>query len=91
MNDEMLKQVIDALLKMTDLLYQENFEYGYKILHIILPNLEKVIFQIQNRDEQEELLKYLNEALIAMEEEDNILFGDIMKYEVVERLQNYVK
>lgn len=88
--NEMLKQVIEVLEQVVELLYQENITIAYKMLYIILPNLEKVISNTGSKAIQQELKEKLEEALSAMENADNILLADIIHYEVLQRLQDYV-
>ena len=86
MDQDRLKLVTDALTQVTDLLYQENITYAYKMLAVILQQLEIVISEIEDESTKEELREQLGEALQAMEEEDYILLADIAQYEINQRL-----
>ena len=90
MDQERLRQVIDVLNQVSDLLYQENVEYAYKMLVLILGELEQVISNIGEETIRDEVKVKLLEALQAMEDEDHILLADIIQYEMVECLQKYI-
>ncbi|HCJ09069.1 MAG TPA: hypothetical protein DHV96_12140 [Lachnospiraceae bacterium] len=91
MDQDMLKQLVDAIRQIVDLLYQENIEAGYKALYIVLPYLERMIVETDNTEFQNELKEKLEEALHAMEDGDNILLADIMQYEVLEIIESYIE
>lgn len=91
MDQDMLKQLVDAIRQIVDLLYQENIEAGYKVLSIVLPYLERMIVETDNTEFQNELKEKLEEALHAMEDGDNILLADIMQYEVLEMIESYIE
>lgn len=82
-----IQYVIDILMNVSDLLYQDNREYAYKMLALILGSLEKVIAEIEQQGIRSELCICLKDALQAMQEEDDVLLADILQYEIVERLQ----
>lgn len=86
-----MEQVINILTTITDLLYQENIPVAYRMLYLILPEMEEAIRQIQQEEIQSELKDKLLEALEAMENEDNILLADILQYEILERLREYTE
>lgn len=86
-----MEQVINTLTTITDLLYQENIPVAYRMLYLILPGMEEVIGTIQQEEIQSELKDKLLEALEAMENEDNILLADILRYEILERLREYTE
>ena len=89
MDQERLSQVIDILTQVSDLLYQENIEYAYKMLAIILKELEEVISMVEEETVRIEMKEKLMGALQAMEERDYILLADIIQYEVVEHLKMF--
>ena len=89
MDQERLSQVIDILTQVSDLLYQENIEYAYKMLAIILKELEEVISMVKEETVRIEMKEKLMGALQAMEERDYILLADIIQYEVVEHLKMF--
>ena len=88
MNQNKVKQVIDELTKVTDLLYQENITPAYAQLVATLPELEKVIMPL-NQETQQELMEKLQSALSAMEDGDNTLLADILQYEILEQLKMF--
>lgn len=83
-----LEQLIDALIKIADYLYQENIQVAYRLLYLVLPSLDQFISQIEGNEKKDILKEKLLQALEAMEKEDYILLADILQYEVVEQLQN---
>jgi DNA integrity scanning protein DisA with diadenylate cyclase activity len=91
MDQEKLKLVTGVLSQVTDLLYQENITYAYRMLAIILSELETVISMVEDKGASVEIKDKLMEALQAMEEEDNILLADIIQYEINERLLGYLE
>ena len=88
MNQNKVKQVIDELTRVTDLLYQENITPAYAQLIATLPELEKVIMPL-NQETQQELMEKLQSALSAMEDGDNTLLADILQYEILEQLKMF--
>jgi hypothetical protein len=91
MDQEKLKKVTAVLTQVTDLLYQENISYGYKMLAAILGELESVVSTIEDDIVKDEIKEKLVEALQAMEEGDHILLADIVQYEINERLLECVE
>ncbi len=88
MEQETLKQVVDVLQQITDLLYQENITPAYAALAGVLPQLEGIIIKL-DPDVQQELTEKLQNALSAMEDGDNTLLADILQYEILEQLKVY--
>lgn len=86
MNQDLLKEVIEQLNKVTDYLYQENIPAANQSLIMALPKLERCIGEISDSEIQETLKEKLMEALSAMEEEDYVLLADLIQYEVIEVL-----
>lgn len=86
MNQDLLKEVIEQLNKVTDYLYQENIPVANQALFLVLPKLERCIGEIEDSEVQETLKDKLMEALSAMEEEDYVLLADLVQYEVIEVL-----
>ena len=88
MNQNSVKQIMDNLTQVTDLLYQENITPAYTQLAVALPQLEEVIMQL-NQETQQELTEKLRSALEAMEDGDNTLLADIIQYEILEQLKMF--
>ena len=88
MNQNSVKQIMDNLTQVTDLLYQENVTPAYAQLAVALPQLEQVIMQV-NQEIQLELTEKLRSALEAMEDGDNTLLADIIQYEILEQLKMF--
>ena len=91
MNQELMTQVVYVLKQITDMLYQENVSPAYKSLYLVLPYMEQAIAEMDEQERQIELRERLEEALSAMEEEDNILLADIIQYEIVRILEEYIE
>ena len=88
MEQQELKQIIDIINRVTELLYQENIVPAYAQLVAVLPRLEKVITDF-SEEVQQELTENLRNALEAMEDGDNTLLADILQYEVLEKLRGF--
>lgn len=89
MNQIQLKNVLDILSQVTDLLYQENLKPAYMTLAAVLPQLEEVITGIKDEDAQGELTEKLRDALGAMETGDNTLLADMLQYDIMEQLKEF--
>lgn len=90
MNQNKVKQVIEKLASVTDLLYQENITPAYAQLAATLPELEEVIMPF-NQETQQELMEKLQSALGAMEDGDNTLLADVIQYEILEQLKMFLE
>lgn len=85
----MLKQLTEVLAQISDLLYQGNVEYAYKMLGVVLGELGQVIGQVGDSSQQQELMEYLMVSVQAMESGDYILLADLIWYELRGRLVCY--
>lgn len=83
-----MKDLIEVLEKVSELLYQENFAVAYDILAKCLPFMSTCLEEMKDQQMQRELLDALTEAIKAMEENDYTLLADILQYEIVERLKS---
>lgn len=90
MDQERLQQIVNILEQITDLLYQENVSPAYTRLAAVLPQMEDIIMQL-DEEAQQELTEKLQSALGAMEDGDNTLLADILKYEILEQLNVYLE
>lgn len=79
--------------QVSDLFYKQQDREGYARLNGLIENISEtmgIFLSINQTDIQEEsmeIVKYLNEALSAMEAKDTILLADILQYEIKERFQ----
>ncbi len=83
-----MKDLIEVLEKVSELLYQENFAVAYDVLAKCLPFLSGCLEDMKDQQMQRELLDALTEAVSAMEDQDATLLADILQYEIVERLKS---
>ena len=90
MNNEVLQTIIEELQQIAELLYQENIQPAYAMLANVLPRIEVLISGIEDDSVRDELVEKFGAALGAMEEEDNTLLADILQYEIIETLQQYI-
>ncbi len=81
-----MQDLLDVLKKITELLYQENYEDAYGLLIQCLPVLGVYIGEIEDENLQRGVMDALTEAIAAMEENDYTLLADILQYEVIEKL-----
>ena len=91
MNQILLKNVIDILSQVVDLLYQENLQKAYMLLAAVLPKMEELAQGIPDQRQQEELADRLRQALEAMEDGDSTLLADLIQYEILEQLNTFVE
>lgn len=87
-----LEQIIERIDRITDKFYKQEPQEGLKLLNqslnLISNGIEQLIKECPSGEvsmEYQEIIKYLKEALIAMEERDTILLADILQYELKER------
>lgn len=89
----LLKQMISTIDDITDKFYKQEEQEGYQLLNQSLDMIARIMewLIIDNIDttptKHLEIIKYLEEALQAMEAKDTILLADILQYELRERFQ----
>lgn len=81
-----MKDLLEVLGKVTELLYQESYNEAYGILIKCLPVMGVYIGEIQDETIQREVMDALTEAVSAMENSDYTLLADILQYDVIEKL-----
>jgi hypothetical protein len=86
MDQENLQHFLGDLSKVIDLLYQENITAAYGGLVGVIPQLEKVIAQLDEVTKQK-MTEKLRTALTAMEDGDHTLLADILQYEIMEQIK----
>lgn len=92
---EKLKQLIGQIDEVTAMLYQQDIEGGYKKLDDVLHDfvdIEDAIFDYKQKNKMDvgntdKIVQILNEALIAMENEDYVLLADILSYDILDGLE----
>lgn len=82
-----MKDLLEVLEKITELLYQEDYNQGYAFLVKCLPFMATCIEEIEDKDMQREIMDALTEAVSAMEDNDYTLLADILQYEIIERMR----
>lgn len=91
--------VIKDLERIVEMLYQQKIQDAYSELNTVLGKIMEITEVIQNYTAQnpdkeiymEDLLNALKETLSAMEEKDVVLVADVLKYEVIEKLNDIVE
>lgn len=83
-----MKDLLEVLSKITELLYQEKVNEAYGILIQCLPVMGAYIGEIPDETLQREVMDSLQEAITAMEENDYTLLADILQYDVIEKLES---
>ena len=92
---EQIAQNINEINEVVEMFYQQKAQEAYAQLDPVLGNLlaaiDATVAYQQEHSELEidvnGLTEALKEALSAMEEKDAILMADVLKYEVVEKLE----
>lgn len=85
-----LQAVIEEISQVTELLYQENFEEGYSKLAVLLRRMIALTAGITEEAEQASFVEVLRPALEAMETKDATLLADILQYDLVAKLEEYL-
>ena len=82
-----MKDLLEVLSKVTELLYQEKHNEAYGILIKCLPIMGIYIGEIEDENMQREIMDALTEAVAAMENNDYTLLADVLQYDVIEKLE----
>lgn len=82
-----MKDLLEVLEKVAELLYQENYNDAYGILIKCLPIMSTYIVELQDESLQKEIMEALNEAVSAMENNDYTLLADVLQYDIIEKLE----
>ncbi len=90
MDSQNVQEVIEELKETTDLLYQENMQEGYDKLSAALRHMINMSADITDEEEQSSFAEVLKPALEAMEAEDATLLADVLLYELVPKLEEYL-
>ena len=82
-----MKDLIEVLNKIIELLYQEEVNTAYGFLVRCLPILSGFIGDMEDKELQKEIMASLEEAVTAMENNDYTLLADIMQYDLIDKLE----
>ena len=82
-----MKDLLEVLRKITELLYQERVKQAYEFLVKCLPHMGLMIEDLEDETLKREVLDSLTEAVGAMEENDYTLLADILQYDVIEKIE----
>lgn len=91
-----IETVINDLDSIVEMFYQQKVQEAYSELNTALGNIMEITEVVQNYTAQNSdkeinmdiLLNALKETLSAMEERDVVLVADVLKYEVIEKLND---
>lgn len=92
---QQVEQNISEIDAVVELFYQQKTQEAYSQLDSVLGNLMTVVGGLMQYQQEQEnvhidvnaLTEALKEALSAMEERDAILVADVLKYELIEKLE----
>lgn len=90
MDKQEVQKVIDEIGQVTELFYQENFSEGYGKLTGLLRQIMALTAGISDEAEQAGFVEILKPALEAMEAKDATLLADILQYDLVAKLEEYL-
>lgn len=96
---QQIQQNISEIDGVVELFYQQKTQEAYgqldQVLGRLLATIEAAVTYQQEHTEVEidvsGLTEALKEALSAMEEKDAILMADVLKYEVIEKLEALIE
>lgn len=91
-----IETVINDLESIVEMFYQQKVQEAYSGLNTALGKIMEITEVVQNYTAQnsdkeiymDDLLNALKETLSAMEERDVVLVADVLKYEVIEKLND---
>lgn len=92
---DMLDNSIKSIQRITTIIYQQKYQDGMKEARTLLDELvilSSILF-VRNKEEntlefeQDKFLAILLSAMNALEAKDEVLFADILKYELIDFLQ----
>lgn len=90
MDKKDVQAVIEEITAVTELLYQENVTEGYGKLAALLRHIMSITAEITDEAEQTSFVEILNPALEAMEAQDATLLADILQYDLIAKLEEYL-
>lgn len=94
---EIFKHIEKSIYKTTELFYQNKIEEGHKLLDLtiqtILDGIDEIyrLYQGLNlRVDDGTLNNILMKAMTALEAKDFVLLSDILRYELLETIREYI-
>lgn len=92
---QQVEQNISEIDAVVELFYQQKTQEAYNQLDSVLGNFMTIVGGLMQYQQEQEnvdidvnvLTEALKEALSAMEERDAILVADVLKYELIEKLE----
>jgi hypothetical protein len=95
---DQIKENMTEMDNVVEMFYQQKSQEAYLQLDIVLGNFSSVIDNLYTYQQEHPELKLdivsiieaLKEALSALEEKDAILVADVLKYELLERMEEIV-
>lgn len=96
---QQIEQNISEIDAVVEMFYQQKTQEAYgqldQVLGKLMATIEMVVVYQQEHTEVEidinSLTEALKEVLSAMEEKDAILMADVLKYEVIEKLEGIIE
>mgnify|MGYP007101916988 CR=1 FL=1 len=88
MNNEIIENAKEELDEIAELLYQENISSAYQKIINVLPRLDLAFAEVGEGAARDNLTEKLNLMLEAMENEDYLLMADVIKYELLEAMDD---
>lgn len=82
-----MKDLLEIVEKIAELLYQERKDEAYGILIKCIPIMATCFNEIEDVALQQEMIVSLNDAVGAMENNDYTLLADILQYDIIEKLK----
>lgn len=85
-----LEALINGLNDIIDILYNNGYNEGIGKLNEYLPCLADIGSNITDSNKTLEYTQILQKILEAMQSDDPILLGDVIKYELVDVINKYI-
>ncbi|HAB59324.1 MAG TPA: hypothetical protein DCE48_01170 [Lachnospiraceae bacterium] len=93
---EKINKLGDMVIEVTDSFYQQKEKQGYQMFESLYTTLIQVVDQLLIMDDELQIKKneknlisqYLIEALQSLENQDVILFADVLRYDVMGLINN---
>ncbi len=82
--------LINGLNDIIDILYNDGYSEGVGMLNEYLPYLANIGSSIIDNIKMLEYTQILQKILEAMQSDDPILLGDVIKYELVDVIDKYM-
>jgi hypothetical protein len=82
-----MKDLLDVLEQVAELLYQEQMKEAYGILVKCIPLMSAYLGELSDTTLQGEIMASLNTAVGAMEQNDYTLLADVLQYDIIEKLR----